>query len=74
MARLNLPSPARTVRKGVQVCRRMGLDGEQGYEMIMAVCYAAVRKIDGPGDIDVTWLAGVHEEARCQLLRLRQRP
>lgn len=73
MVRLNLPSPARTVRKGIKVCLYMGLDGEQACETIMAVCSAAAARASVPGSIDMTWLAGVHEEARCQLLRLRQK-
>lgn len=73
MPRLNLPSPRRTVRRGVGVCRRMGYTDEQALRLIMSVCVAAYDATAFPGEFDLSWLAGVHEEAQCQLRALRQR-
>lgn len=73
MARLNLPPARRTVRQGVGVCRRMGYTEDQAYQLIMAACVAAIDLPTAQGYHDVTWLAGIHEEARCQLERLRER-
>lgn len=69
MPRLNLPTAGRTVRRGLGVCRRMGYTEDQALRLIMSVCVAASDATSGPGEFDLTWLASVHEEARCQLAR-----
>ena len=69
--RLNLPAPGRTVRRSVGVCQRMGYTRAQALGIVMAVCASVAAGTPPGGEYDLTWLAEVHEVARCQLHRLQ---
>lgn len=74
MPRLNLPSAARTVRRGVGVCQRMGYTEAQALATIQAVCASVAAAMPSGGDYDIRWLAEVQEVARCRQLALQQPP
>lgn len=69
-ANLHLPSPARTVRMGVRVCKRMGLDEPTALETIMDVCASVYQRNSRDGGAGLVWLAEVSQAAR---VRLRER-
>jgi hypothetical protein len=70
MRRLGLPSASRTVTKGLGVCRRRGYTEDQALHLMMAAATAAMQLAADLGEIDPTWLAGIHAE--CQARHARQ--
>lgn len=73
MPRLNLPSPRRTVNKGVTVCLGMGYTEDQALHLIMAACSGAMELALDLGEVDLAWLAAVYTEAGCRHARLTVR-
>lgn len=71
MARTNLPSPKRTVRRGVAVCRRLGYDQADALLLIASVARSAGAAVTAMGEYDLAWIKAVHDEAICQLGSLR---
>lgn len=67
MALLNLPSPQRTVRRGVAVCRRMGYDQADALRVVASVARSAGAVVTSMGERDTTWIKAVHDEAMRQL-------
>lgn len=72
MARLSLPSPRRTVRRGVRLCQRMGYTEREALVLIDRVAQNAAYQINLLGEYDTEWVNDIHREARNQLLALRQ--
>lgn len=67
MARLNLPSPRRTVRRGVAVCRRLGYGQADALRVVASVARSAGAVVTTTGGCDTTWIKAVHDEAMRQL-------
>ena len=72
MPRLNLPSPRRTVRQGVRVCRRMGYTDREALVLLMAIADAARDQVLILGEYNTAWIEDIRGEAQCQLRGLRR--
>lgn len=70
MARTNLPSPRRTVRRGVRICQRLDYTEDEALLVIARVAQSAANTILGMGEYDTTWIMDVHDEAIRQLRKL----
>lgn len=66
MPQLNLPSPRRTVTKGIRVCARMNLDEDMALHLIDAACQAALDQCVDQLEGYPNWLRDVQMEARCR--------
>lgn len=66
MPQLGLPSPRRTVTKGVSLARRLGLDEDQALHLIVAACQAAIGHARELGESHPWWLMEVQAEAACR--------
>lgn len=71
MARVNLPSPRRTVRRGVRICQRLDYTEDEALVVIAKVAQSAADTIISLGEYDTTWVMSIHEEAVNQLDRRR---
>lgn len=66
MPQLGLPSPRRTVNKGLALCRRLGLTDDQAIHMIDAACQAALDRIEAELNGYPNWIKDVQVEARLR--------
>lgn len=54
-----LPSPERTVRKSVGVCRRAGMNRAQSLETVVKVCDAVLSSVTGESIAMHEWIIRV---------------
>lgn len=61
-----MPSPSRTVRKSVAVCRRMGMTRDDALSVVIVCCNTVITRSQGIRGANSTWAAEVRDEAmRC---------
>jgi len=72
MSRLSLPSPRRTVRAGVRVCRRLGYTDAEALVLVGLIADAARDQVLIMGEYNVAWIEDIKTETRCQLARQRK--
>jgi hypothetical protein len=63
MPGLRMPSPARTVRRSVGICQRMGMSRTDALTVVIACCNAVIARSQLIPGTDCTWAAEVRSEA-----------